>query len=95
MKIYVVYDKIADTYSEPFCAPADAVAIRNFRFTMTKYDDFFVKDFELYLIGQFDNTTGLIESCSALAFIDSGSLILKDREIDKKTAEVENEKSSV
>lgn len=87
MKLYSVYDITAGTYSEPFCAAANEVAIRNFRFTMMKYDDFFVKDMKLYCIGEFDNVTGSVDSYTSPEVIDSGSVILREKEIDKEIEE--------
>lgn len=31
MPVYAIRDTVADEYAQPFCAPNDAVAIRNFR----------------------------------------------------------------
>lgn len=91
MKLYSVYDVTAKTYSEPFAVPSDEVAQRNFRFTMTRYDDFFVKDMELRCVGEFDNITGSIVSIP-LYVVDRGLTILAEKESLKET---ENEKSSI
>lgn len=91
MKLYSVYDVVSKSYSELFCAPAGEVAKRNFRFTMTRYDDFFVKDMELHYIADFDNTTGLVV-VGPITVVDSGVTILDEKKILK---EAENEKSSL
>lgn len=91
MKLFSVYDVTSKSYSEPFCAPAEEVAKRNFRFTMTRYDDFFVKDMQLHCIGEFDSTSGVV-SPIPIYVVDTGVTILDEKKILK---EVENEKTSV
>lgn len=84
---YSVYDRTAQTYATPFFAPNDEVAMRNFRFSLKKLDDMFVKDLELYFVGYFGNEVGkLIEG--NLTLVDSGDFVLQEREIEKKNSEV-------
>lgn len=83
MKIYSVYDVTAESFSEPFCAVADEVAKRNFRFTMTRYDDFFVKDMQLLCVGEFDTTTGFVSSVDHYS-VDTGLTLLAEKEALKE-----------
>lgn len=91
MKLFSVYDVTSKSYSEPFCAPAEEVAKRNFRFTMTRYDDFFVKDMVLVYIGEFDISDGVLYPSDHIV-VDTGVMILEEKKVFK---EIVNEKSSV
>lgn len=91
MKLYSVYDVVSKSYSEPFCAAAGEVAKRNFRYTMKKYDDYFVEDMELHFIGEFDNMTGSL-TAGPNYVVDTGVSIIEEKKILK---EAEDEKSSV
>lgn len=93
IRLYSVYDITAATFSEPFSAVNDDVAKRNFRFTMARYNDYFVRDMELYCIGDFCSESGDMRSLHRL-FIDSGEKILADKESEEALSneEKENEK---
>lgn len=87
---YSVYDRTAESYATPFFAPNVSVAKRNFRYSLSKLDDVFVKDLELYCVGYFDNEVGgLIEA--SVTLVDSGVLVLEEREIEKKNSEVKQQ----
>lgn len=82
IRLYSIYDKLANTFAEPFNAVNDDVAKRNFRYTMSRYNDYFVKDMELYCVGDFCVESGDMRSLYRL-FIDSGVQILADRDSEE------------
>lgn len=64
MKIYSVRD-VNVGFNQPFCDVNDDAAIRGFAYAVNNSDimAFTPKDFDLYRIGEFQNDTGMIESC--------------------------------
>lgn len=58
MKMFTVYDEAAEKYSPPFLAPTNAVAQRMYSSSMK--DVPYPSDYHLYLIGEFDQETGLV-----------------------------------
>lgn len=84
---YAVFDKTAQTFASPFFMPNDDVAIRNFRYSLKKFDAMFVKDLELYYIGGFDNQTGTFYLGDKYV-VDTGENVLNELEIEKKNSEV-------
>lgn len=63
MKLFSIYDEKADSYSQPFTAAANGLAIRQLQelvndktTTISKYPE----DFSLYFIGDFDSDRGLL-----------------------------------
>jgi len=84
---YSVYDKTAESYATPFFAINSVVAKRNFRFSLTKLDDIFVKDLELFCVGYFDQGNGMLVG-TPVSLVDTGENVLSEREIEKKNSEV-------
>lgn len=84
---YSVFDKTAGTFASPFFEVNDEVAKRNFRFSIKKYDDMFVKDLELYYIGNFSKDIGTLSPDSKYV-VDTGENVLCEREIEMKNSEV-------
>lgn len=60
MRLYSVYDKVAQQYSSPSTAINDGVAYRQYQDLMSKVPPFAQDDYRLTYIGDFDNTLGLI-----------------------------------
>ena len=77
MNIYAVYDKVAESYSEPFPSASHEVAKRDFRYTVRKYDDFLIKDLVLFWVGNFDKISGELISVCPLQ-IDTGETYLNE-----------------
>lgn len=64
-KCYSVYDKVAESFGPLFQANNDRVAQRNFSNLMISQFNqnpktFVPSDFELYMVGGFDNETGVM-----------------------------------
>lgn len=59
--IYSIFDKKAKIYSEPFLAQNEAVALRRFNYLMLN-SQMIACDCELYYLGSFDNSTGIVNS---------------------------------
>lgn len=89
-KAYAVFDKTAGSFAVPFFMPNDDVAIRNFRFSLKKFDAMFVKDLELYFIGYFDNETGTLSPGDKYV-VDTGLNVLCEVEIEEKNSEVKQQ----
>lgn len=92
IRLYSIYDKAAGTFGEPFNAVNDDVAKRNFRFTMSRYNDYFVRDMELYCVGDFCIESGDVRSQHRL-LIDSGEKILVDKESEEALSNEKSEKN--
>ena len=58
-KLYSIRDIKANSYSEPFTAPNDEVAVRKYAYLMSK-SEMIADDTELYVVGEFDYERGLI-----------------------------------
>lgn len=71
MNLYSIYDKRAESYSIPFGAVNDAVAKRNFRYTVKPLDSSIIQDLELHRICKFDQEDGSISD-----YRSSGQLIV-------------------
>lgn len=50
MKMYVIYDILANEYSLPFCAKNDAVALRMFKNSIIQVEEADKKDYELIYV---------------------------------------------
>lgn len=59
MRLYSVYDRVAEVYAAPVPAPTDGVAVRNF-LKMIENPDVqpYKDDYWLYQIGAFNESTG-------------------------------------
>lgn len=60
-KLYSIRDIKANSYSEPFTAPNDEVAVRKYAYLMSK-SEMIADDTELYVVGEFDFERGEIVS---------------------------------
>lgn len=73
LEVYAIKDTKVGFW-KPFIQPNEAVAIRDFANMVNSTDDRFVRDnfadLELYRLGYFDDTTGVIET--DVSFIASG-----------------------
>lgn len=81
--IYIMYDKVADMFFDPFYVKNNAVALRDLKYLVNeKNENMFnvnSSDKEIYLIGTFDPNTGkvnLLEQKQLLIKLDD----LKDEQ---------------
>lgn len=72
LQIYTVYDKKIQTYMSPSAVPHETVLTRNLTevandpaSSIAKYPT----DFELYLLGTFDQTTGVVTTSKQPQFV--------------------------
>lgn len=66
--IVSVYDRAAGVFSRPFISPSAGMAIRSFsdevnRVGVDSVMNAHADDYDLFLIGYFEDVTGLIECC--------------------------------
>ena len=82
MKVFAVRDKASDSYLTPFFAPHEAMAIRQFHLLRTDSSTFvaqFPQDFDLFLLGEFDERTGHFTELSP-CYLQSAILAAKESE---------------
>lgn len=74
MNVYSFYDSCAQLFLDPLYCDKDEVAIRNFSYAMTKFEQyaFSSKDYDLYKIGSFDTESGIFENCDHV-LLDHGA----------------------
>ena len=84
--VYAVHDDVAELFSQPFFVRNDAEALRLFtlQFGESATDALSLcrSDFSLYLIGQYDDVAGYLESLNTPTLICRGSsLLCSDSEV--------------
>jgi len=88
IQLYSVYDKVAAIFHKPFSEINDATAIRAFENSLKENPD--TVDFELYSVGEFDDSNGEITMHQSTTRIRTGFDIAAawptDPEILKKQA---------
>lgn len=57
--LYCIYDRLAGTFSEPFCSVKEELAIRRFDFTLSNAP-MVALDCDLYQVGTLDTISGNI-----------------------------------
>jgi hypothetical protein len=62
MKLYSIYDKVANEYAQPFMVKNDAVATRVFAQAMSQGTPKNPNEYQLYRIANFDIESGNISS---------------------------------
>lgn len=81
-KIFCIRDRAADVFTQPFFMPTNGVAIRSFSDeinraapdnNMNKHPE----DFDLYLMGEFDDNTGTFEGTRPQQIAIGNDLITK------------------
>lgn len=74
MKLYSLFDSVANNFYSPSAFQSDALAKRSFGDLMTseRYDRT-KGDYALYYVGDFDTDNGSIVPCSAPVIICKGS----------------------
>ena len=61
-EVYCIYDRVAGFYSMPQVYPNKGTAVRQFNFVCSQNPDKdSALDFELYFIGHYDTSTGIID----------------------------------
>lgn len=68
IRMYSVYDRVAQIYAEPFVSPNDATAARAFNIAQSSPESMLYAspcDFQLWYIGSMDNTSGELLSYDA------------------------------
>ena len=61
IRLYSVYDRVAQVYAEPFTAVNDATAVRAFTIAQSSPESMLYAspgDFQLWYLGSMDNSTG-------------------------------------
>lgn len=78
MKIYAIYDRIAETYTNITVDSSDATARRNFEFAVSQSVQlqFYCKNYELRCIGEIDLKTGIIVPQIAASLVCTGNEVL-------------------
>lgn len=79
--MYAIKDVVSGAFAPPFLGKNDAVAIRSFRKTLGQNP--FPDDYELYLIGGYDDETGLVDTngyANLPVLISSKAIILASEE---------------
>lgn len=59
MKVYTIYDKVAEESGPVFCAVNDGVALRNFK-AMLQQQNVSIYEYKLYCLGSYDAKTMII-----------------------------------
>lgn len=65
MNMYALYDKATELFSYPFCAPTDAMALRQLGFLLQDPRSTagkFPREISLWIVGSYDEKTGHIET---------------------------------
>ena len=65
IRLYSVYDRVAQIYAEPFVSPNDATAARAFNIAQSTPESMLYAsplDYQLWFVGSFDNSSGFIRS---------------------------------
>lgn len=88
--IYAIYDKVAACFRQPFYAFEDRFAERAFWMLSEEKDDFgnFLDEYDLKLLGYFDQRTGVIEACEIIT-ITTGTKVRYQKHLKEK--ELRNE----
>lgn len=61
IRLYSVYDRVAQVYAEPFSAVNDATAVRSFTIAQSSPESMLYAsptDFQLWYLGSLDNSSG-------------------------------------
>lgn len=59
LKIYSCFDRVSQSYSEPFVAVNDPVAIRRFNYVLSQ-SAMVAEDIQLFCLGEFETDSGAI-----------------------------------
>lgn len=73
--LFAIYDRIAGTYGTPTPFSNRACAQRWFRVVIKQNEFAQPTDFELYELGTYDSTTGLISSKDKADFVEKGVIV--------------------
>lgn len=71
IQIYSVKDSVAGVFMSPFTSVNDNTAMRRYR-DMTNQVDY-KQDFDLYKLGSFDTSTGVIEALKSPELVFQGA----------------------
>lgn len=74
--IYSMFDRVSQSFSEPFVAVNEQTAVRRFQFTM-KNAPMVAQDMQLYKLGTMDTDKGIVEVlnefvCNYVQEVDNG-----------------------
>lgn len=65
VRLYSIYDRVAQVYADPFVSVNDATAARSFMLAQSSPDTMLFaspQDYQLWFLGSMDNRTGDIDS---------------------------------
>lgn len=85
LKIFTVYDTKAQFFGQPFFDQQEASAIRSWSDSVNDGSNpanqwhNHPEDFQLFLVGEFDNETGKVDSILPQALVMGSSLIRRDQ----------------
>lgn len=82
-KILAVRDRAIDSYGQPFFSGSTGGAIRSFADEINRRSDTnqlnkHPEDFDLFLLGEFDDQTGEFDSCRPAQIAVGKDLVLKE-----------------
>lgn len=73
LSLYSIYDKVAKEYAAPFCGRTDEEVMRSLRYQLSRPADNpmrdYPDDFDLYKLGDFDSSSGVVQVLPVLRFI--------------------------
>lgn len=81
VKVFAIFDKKSRSYRPPFFSYNEETAIRTLR-KVTEADQTiteFPEDFELYVIGTWDDNDGEIKGTAPTKLIEVGSMVAKEK----------------
>lgn len=76
--MFVIYDNVAELYSSPFFNVRQEAAIRDvLRAALSDESEIFhaPKDYDLYLIGEYDDETGIVTANAEKEFITNAYVL--------------------
>lgn len=59
--LFAIYDRVAGSFSEPFCCVRVELAVRRFNYVMST-TPMIAQDCELYCVGEYNSESGIIKS---------------------------------
>lgn len=76
MNLYTIFDRVAQRHLPPFIAPNDDTAKRSVRASVNGKDPNLTEhhqDYDIFCIGNFDETTGLVNGFSPISHVCTAS----------------------
>lgn len=80
--VFTIYDSKAQAYMQPYCAPNEAVAIRDFAHAANSKDSQvgrFPEDFTLFAIGEWDVQAGTLKPYPTAKAVNKAINLIKEQ----------------